>query len=30
MIQLGCFDSDVHDSDCRAYLKTVEQLTRRL
>ena len=28
MIQLGCFDSGVQDSDCQAYLKTVEQLTR--
>jgi peptidoglycan hydrolase-like protein with peptidoglycan-binding domain len=28
MIQLGCFDSGVPDSECQAYLKTVEQLTR--
>src|SRR5262245_16908350 len=28
MIQLGCFDTGVQDSDCQAYLKTVEQLTR--
>src|SRR5882672_9421911 len=28
MIRLGCFDGDVQDSDCKAYLRTVEELTR--
>jgi hypothetical protein len=28
MIQLGCFDSGVRDSDCQAYLRSVEELTR--
>ena len=28
MIQLGCFDGGVQDSECKAYLRTVEELTR--
>ena len=28
MIRLGCFDSDLGDASCQAYLKEVEQITR--